>query len=132
MTVTDPIADLLTRIRNANAADHDTLEVPKSKLKLEVVKVLHQEGYLKRYELVEDNKGGAIRVYLKYGPKREKVLTQLKRISKPGRRVYVGSKDTPRVLSGLGIAILTTPQGVMTDRRARKLGVGGEVLCYVW
>ena len=132
MNVTDPIADLLTRIRNASAAHHDSLEVPHSKLKLEVVRVLQQEGFVKGYELAPDDRGGAIRVHLKYGPKREKVITQLKRISKPGRRVYVGAKDTPRVLGGMGIAILTTPQGVMTDRSARKQGVGGEVLCHVW
>ena len=133
MSMSDPIADLLTRIRNANSANHDSLELDHSKLKLEVVKVLQQEGYVKSYEVSqEDTFRPKIKVNLKYGPRREKVLTDLKRVSKPGRRVYTGSAKLPKVMGGLGIAILTTPNGVMTDRQARRQGVGGEVLCYVW
>ena len=133
MSMSDPIADLLTRIRNANAANHDTLEIDHSKLKLEIVKVLQSEGYLKRYEVTDANSGGPqIKIHLKYGPRREKVLPDLKRVSKPGRRVYTPSSTLPKVLGGLGIAILTTPRGVMTDRQARREHVGGEVLCYVW
>ena len=133
MSMSDPIADLLTRIRNANSANHDSLELDHSKLKLEIVKVLQSEGYIKRYEVSgEDTHRPQIKVHLKYGPRREKVLTDLKRVSKPGRRVYTGCGTLPKVMGGLGIAILTTPQGVMTDRQARRQGVGGEVLCYVW
>ncbi len=133
MSMSDPIADLLTRIRNANAANHDTLELDHSRIKGEIVRVLHSEGYLRRYEVVGE---GALRpkikIHLKYGPRREKVLTDLKRVSKPGRRVYTSSGALPKVMGGLGIAILTTPQGVMTDRQARKSNLGGEVICYVW
>jgi small subunit ribosomal protein S8 len=130
--VTDPVADLLTRIRNANAANHDSVEVSLSKLKLEIVKTLHSEGYLRRYEVIRDGVQGRIRIHLKYGPKRERVITQLKRVSKPGLRVYASADKLPRVLGGLGIAILTTSRGVMTDRQARQQRVGGEVICYVW
>ncbi|MGC8668321.1 MAG: 30S ribosomal protein S8 [Chthonomonadales bacterium] len=129
---TDPVADLLTRIRNANHAYHDVLEVGSSGLKLEIVKILHQEGFIKGYEVIEDPKQNRLRIFLKYGPKRERVITNLKRVSKPGLRIYVGRDKLPRVLRGLGIAILTTSQGVMTDREARRRGIGGEVLCYVW
>ena len=133
MSMSDPIADLLTRIRNANAANHDTLELDHSKVKLEIVKVLQSEGYIRRYEVTSENPiRPQIKVYLKYGPKRERVLTDIKRVSKPGRRVYTGSTTLPKVMGGLGIAILTTPRGVMTDRQARREHVGGEVLCYVW
>lgn len=132
MSVTDPIADLLTRIRNANAADHDSVEVDASRLKLEIVRILQSEGFIKNYEVIKDKTQNRIKIYLKYGPRREKVITNLKRVSKCGLRVYVGRKDIPRVLNGLGIAIISTSKGIMTDREARKLGVGGEVLCYVW
>ncbi len=129
---TDPIADLLTRIRNANRANHDSLEISASKLKLEVCKILHKEGFLKSFEVVKLAPQNNILIHLKYGSKREKVITDLKRISKPGLRVYCGKEEIPRVLRGLGIAILSTSHGVMTDREARKAGVGGEILAYVW
>jgi small subunit ribosomal protein S8 len=129
---TDPIADLLTRIRNANRANHDSLEISSSKLKVEIVKILHKEGFLKGFEVIKQTPQDKIKIVLKYGPRREKVLTNLKRISKPGLRVYCGKDEIPRVLRGLGIAILSTSQGVITDREARKRGVGGEVLCYIY
>src|SRR5437870_3810533 len=129
---TDPVADLLTRIRNANSADHDSLEISGSKIKVEIVKILQSEGFIKGYEIIPDPKQDTIKVFLRYGPKREKVITNLKRISKPGLRVYAGGDKLPRVLRGLGIAIITTSQGVMTDKEARRKGIGGEVLCYVW
>ena len=129
---TDPIADLLTRIRNANRANHDALEISASKLKLEVVKILHREGFIKGFEVIKKVPQDNIKVALKYGAKREKVITDLKRISKPGLRVYVGKDEVPRVLRGLGIAILSTSQGLLTDREARRRGVGGEILCYVY
>lgn len=129
---TDPIADLLTRIRNANRANHDSLEISSSKIKLEVVKILQREGFIKGYDLIRQTPQDKIKVVLKYGTKREKALTNLKRVSKPGLRVYSGKDNLPRVLRGLGIAILSTSQGLMTDREARRRGVGGEILCYVW
>jgi small subunit ribosomal protein S8 len=129
---TDPVADLLTRIRNANRAYHDSLTISGSKLKVEIVKILQREGFIKGFDIVKDPKQDQLKVYLRYGPKREKVITNLKRISKPGLRVYAGSDKLPRVLRGLGIAVLTTSQGVMTDKEARRKGIGGEVLCYVW
>ena len=129
---TDPIADLLTRIRNANSANHDSLEISASRIKLEVVKILQREGFIKSFEVVKQVPQNKIKVNLKYGAKREKVITNLKRISKPGLRVYCGKEEIPRVLRGLGIAIVSTSQGVMTDREARKRGVGGEILAYVW
>ena len=129
---TDPVADLLTRIRNANIAYHDSLEISGSKLKLEIVKILQREGFIKGFEVIKDPKQDRIKVFLKYGPKREKVITNLNRIIKPGLRVYAGSDNLPRVLRGLGIAILTTSRGVMTDKEARRSVIGGEVLCYVW
>jgi len=132
MAVTDPVADLLTRIRNANSAGHDSLEAPSSRLSMEIVKILQSEGFVKSYEIIKDKTQNRIKVNLKYGPQREKVLTNLKRISKPGLRVYAKRAEMPRVLGGLGIAILSTSKGVMTDRSARQNGVGGEVLCYVW
>ena len=129
---TDPVADLLTRIRNANRANHESLQIAGSKLKVEIVKILQQEGFIKSYEVIPDPKQDQIKVFLRYGPKREKVLTNLRRVSKPGLRVYSGRDNLPRVLRGLGIAILTTSHGVMTDKDARRRGIGGEVLCYVW
>ncbi|NUQ71114.1 MAG: 30S ribosomal protein S8 [Chthonomonadales bacterium] len=129
---TDPVADLLTRIRNANRAGHDATEAPGSKLKLEIVKILHREGFIKGFDLVRDPIQDKIKIYLRYGPNRERVITNLKRISKPGLRIYANKERLPRVLRGLGIAVLTTSQGVMTDKDARAKGIGGEVLCYVW
>lgn len=132
MAVTDPIADLLTRIRNANAAYHDTVEVSASKLKEEIVKVLQREGYVKSYQRIDDGKQGILKINLKYAGKKDKVLTNLKRVSKPGLRIYAKRGNVPKVIGGLGIAILTTSKGILTDKQARELGVGGEVLCYVW
>ncbi len=129
---TDPIADLLTRIRNANNASHDSLEISGSKLKLEIVKILQNEGFIKGHEVIKDPKQDRIKIFLRYGPKRERVITNLKRVSKPGLRVYAGKDRLPRVLRGLGIAIISTSQGVMTDKEARRRGIGGEVLCYVY
>ena len=130
--ITDPVADLLTRIRNANMAGHDQVEVLGSKLNLELVKILHSEGFVKNYEITKDKSQSKIKIGLKYGPRKEKIITDLKRVSKPGRRVYTKRGDIPRVLAGLGIAIVSTSRGIMTDREARRQGVGGEVLCYVW
>ena len=133
MTTNDPIADMLTRIRNANTAKHDTVDVPASKMKLAIAEILLNEGYIKKYDVVEDGKFKTIRITLKYGAdKNEKIITGLKRISKPGLRVYAGKEELPRVLGGLGIAIISTNNGVVTDKEARKLGVGGEVLAFVW
>ena len=131
--MTDPIADMLTRIRNANTAKHDTVDVPSSKMKLAIAKILLDEGYIKSYELVENGKFNDIRITLKYGAsKNEKIISGLQRISKPGLRVYANKEELPKVLGGLGVAILSTNKGVITDREARKLGVGGEVLAFVW
>ena len=131
--MTDPIADMLTRIRNANTAKHDTVDVPSSKMKLAIAKILLDEGYIKSYELVENGKFNDIRVTLKYGAsKNEKIISGLQRISKPGLRVYANKEELPKVLGGLGVAIISTNKGVITDKEARKLGVGGEVLCFVW
>ena len=133
MTMSDPIADMLTRIRNANTAKHDTVDVPSSKMKLAIADILVREGYIKKYDLVEDGAMTTIRIALKYGKdKNEKIITGLKRISKPGLRVYAGAEDMPKVLGGLGIAIVSTNQGVMTDKEARRAGMGGEVLAFVW
>ena len=133
MTTSDPIADMLTRIRNANTAKHDTVDVPASKMKLAIADILVKEGYIAKYEVLEDGAFKTIRITLKYGAdKNEKIITGLKRISKPGLRIYAGSQEIPRVLGGLGIAILSTNQGVITDKEARKLHVGGEVLAFVW
>ena len=133
MTMSDPIADMLTRIRNANTAKHDTVDVPASKMKLAIANILLDEGYIAKYDLVEDGHFQTIHITLKYGAdKNEKVITGLKRISKPGLRVYANTEDIPRVLGGLGTAIIFTNKGVVTDKEARKLGVGGEVLCFVW
>ena len=133
MTMSDPIADMLTRIRNANTAKHDTVDGPASKMKLAIAEILLKEGYITKYEVLEDGVFKTIHITLKYGAdKNEKIITGLKRISKPGLRVYAGSQEIPRVLGGLGIAILSTNQGVITDKEARKLHVGGEVLAFVW
>ena len=133
MTMSDPIADMLTRIRNANTAKHDTVDVPSSKMKLAIADILVREGYIKKYDIVEDNGFNTIRIELKYGKdKNEKIISGIKRISKPGLRVYAGKEELPRVLGGLGIAIISTNQGVVTDKKARELQVGGEVLAYVW
>ena len=131
--MTDPIADMLTRIRNANTAKHDTVDVPSSKMKLAIAKILLDEGYIKSYELVENGKFNDIRITLKYGAsKNEKIISGLQRISKPGLRVYANKEELPKVLGGLGVAIISTNKRVITDKEARKLGVGGEDLCFVW
>ena len=133
MTMSDPIADMLTRIRNANTAKHYTVDIPASKMKLAIANILVDEGYLAKYDLVEDGAFKTIRATLKYGAdKNEKIITGLKRISKPGLRVYAGKEELPKVLGGLGIAIISTNKGVMTDKEARVQGVGGEVLAFVW
>ena len=133
MTMSDPIADMLTRIRNANTAKQDTVDVPASKIKVAIADILVKEGYVAKYDIVEDGNFKNIRITLKYGAdKNEKIITGLKRISKPGLRIYAGKDELPRVLGGLGIAILSTNQGVITDKEARKLQVGGEVLAFVW
>ena len=129
----DPIADMLTRIRNANAAKHDTVDIPSSKMKLAIAEILLNEGYITKYDVIEDGNFNTIRVTLKYGKdKNEKIITGLKRISKPGLRVYANREELPKVLGGLGVAIISTNQGVLTDKQARKLNVGGEVLAFVW
>ena len=133
MAMSDPIADMLTRIRNANTAKHDTVDVPASKMKLAIAKILLDEGYIAKYDVIEDGTFKTIHITLKYGAdKNEKIITGLKRISKPGLRVYANKEDLPKVLGGLGIAIISTNKGVVTDKEARKLGVGGEVLAFVW
>ena len=132
MHITDPIADMLTRIRNANNAKHDTVDVPASNMKKAIAQILLDEGYIKNFQLIDDGTQGVIRVTLKYNPGKEKVITGLRRVSKPGLRVYARKDQIPRVLGGLGIAILSTSKGVVTSREARELGVGGEVLAYVW
>ncbi|MDD2420697.1 MAG: 30S ribosomal protein S8 [Heliobacteriaceae bacterium] len=132
MVMTDPIADFLTRIRNANMVYHDKMEVPASKVKRAIAEIFKAEGFVRDVEYVKDDKQGILRVYLKYGPSREKVITGIKRISKPGLRVYAKKETVPKVLGGLGVAVISTPQGIMTDKAARKAGLGGEVLCYIW
>ncbi|AKO90808.1 MULTISPECIES: 30S ribosomal protein S8 [Priestia] len=132
MVMTDPIADLLTRIRNANMVRHEKLEVPASNLKKQVAEILKREGFVRDVEYIEDNKQGIIRIFLKYGSNNERVITGLKRISKPGLRVYAKADEVPRVLNGLGIAIVSTSQGVLSDKEARQKQTGGEVLAYVW
>lgn len=130
--LTDPIADTLTRIRNANTAGHEKVDIPSSRVKVEIARILKEEGFVKGYKVIEDSKQGILRVYLKYGPGNERVLRGIVRASKPGLRVYARARKVPRVLSGMGIAIVSTSKGVMTDREARSQAVGGEVLCYVW
>lgn len=132
MSMTDPIADMLTRIRNANTARHERVEVPGSKTKLEIARILHEEGFIRNYRLIDDRKQGILRMYLKYGENSEKVITNLKRISKPGRRIYVDVDNLPRVFGNVGIAILSTSQGLKTANQCRRANVGGEVLCHVW
>ena len=133
MTMSDPIADMLTRIRNANTAKHDTVDVPSSKMKLAIADILVKEGFIKKYDVVEDGNFKTIRITLKYGKdKNEKIISGIKRISKPGLRIYANKEDMPTVLGGLGVAIISTNQGVITDKQARELGVGGEVLAFVW
>lgn len=133
MTTSDPIADMLTRIRNANTAKHDTVDVPSSKMKLAIAQILLEEGYIKKYDIVDDGAFKTIHITLKYGAdKNEKIISGIKRISKPGLRVYAGKDELPKVLGGLGIAIISTNQGVVTDKKARELQVGGEVLAFVW
>lgn len=132
MTMTDPIADMLTRIRNANMVRHEKVEFPASKIKKEMAEILKREGFIRDVEYIEDNKQGIVRVFLKYGSNNERVITGLKRISKPGLRVYVKADEVPRVLNGLGIAILSTSKGLMSDKEARQSQTGGEVLAYIW
>jgi len=132
VTMTDPVADMLTRIRNANLVHHERVEIPGSRLKKSMAQILKDEGFIRDFDWIDDGRQGTLRVYLKYGPNKEKVINGLKRISKPGLRVYVPRDGVPRVLSGLGIAILSTSHGVLSDKQARRQRVGGEVLCYVW
>ena len=132
MHITDPIADMLTRIRNANSARHDTVDVPASNMKKSIAQILLDEGYIKSFQIVADGTQGIIRIALKYNAGKDKVITGLRRVSKPGLRVYVGADELPRVLRGLGIAIVSTSKGVMTDKAARAAHVGGEVLAFVW
>ena len=133
MTMTDPVADMLTRIRNANIAGHATVDIPASKIKKNIAEILVKEGYIKGYEIVEgESVQPVIRVTMKYGPEKTKVITGIKKISKPGLKVYAKADEVPKVLGGLGIAIISTSSGLVTDKEARKLGVGGEVICYVW
>ena len=132
MHITDPIADMLTRIRNANNAKHDTVDVPASNMKKAIAQILLDEGYIKNFQLIDDGTQGVIRVTLKYNAGKEKVISGLRRVSKPGLRVYAGADELPRVLKGLGIAIVSTSKGIMTDKKARELNVGGEVLAFVW
>jgi small subunit ribosomal protein S8 len=130
--VTDPVADMLARIRNGSLAEHEKVDIPSSKLRVRLAEILKEEGFIKNFRLIEDKRQGVLRVYLKYGPGQERVISGLRRVSKPGRRRYVGADRIPSVLGGMGVAILSTPQGVLTDRESRRAKVGGEVLCYVW
>mgnify|MGYP002520058790 FL=1 len=132
MTMTDPIADMLTRVRNANMVKHETVDVPASNMKKEIARILLEEGFIRGYDVIEDGKQGIIRIQLKYGQMSERVITGLKRISKPGMRVYAAKDEVPKVLNGLGISIISTSKGILTDKQARKENVGGEVICYVW
>ena len=132
MHITDPIADMLTRIRNANSAKHDTVDIPASNMKKAIAQILVDEGYIKNYKLIEDGKQGVIRVTLKYGEGQSQVITGLRRVSKPGLRIYSNVEEMPKVMKGLGVAIVSTSKGIMTDREARKQNVGGEVLAFIW
>lgn len=132
MHITDPVADMLTRIRNANTAKHDTVDIPNSKMKKAIAEILLEEGFIKNFQIIDDGTQGIIRVTLKYNAGKEKVITGLRRVSKPGLRVYAGADELPKVLKGLGIAIISTSQGVMTDKKARAAHIGGEVLAFVW
>ena len=132
MTMTDPIADMLTRIRNANTVGHETVEIPASKMKKAIAEILKEEGYITDFDVIEDDKQGMIKVTMKYGANKERVISGIKKISKPGLKVYAKANDVPKVLGGLGIAIISTSKGIVSVKEARKLGVGGEVICYVW
>ena len=132
MQITDTIADMLTRIRDANTAKHDTVDVPASNMKKSIAQILLDEGYIKSYEVIEDGKQGIIRITLKYGPNKSQIITGLRKVSKPGLRIYSGCEDMPKVMKGLGVAIVSTSKGVMTDKQARKENVGGEVLAFIW
>ena len=132
MTMTDPIADMLTRIRNANVVKHETVDVPASNMKKELARILLEEGFIRGYDVIEGGKQGIIRIQLKYGQEGERVITGLKKISKPGMRVYAANHEIPKVLNGLGISVISTSKGILTDKQARKENVGGEVICYVW
>ncbi len=132
MTMTDPIADMLTRIRNANTVGHPTVEIPSSKMKIAILQILQDEGYIKGFNVIEDDKQNVIRVEMKYGPSNERVISSIKKISKPGLKVYAKADQVPKVLGGLGIAVISTSKGIISDKEARKLGIGGEVICYVW
>jgi len=132
MQITDSIADMLTRIRNANSAKHETVDIPCSNVKKAIADILLEEGYIKGYQVIEDSKQGIIRVTLKYGPKKQKIIQGVKRVSKPGLRIYSSCEELPRVMKGLGVAIISTSKGIMTDKNARKQNVGGEVLAFIW
>ena len=132
MQITDVVADMLTRIRNANTAKHETVEIPASNLKKAIAKILLDEGYIKAYEVTDDNKQGVITITLKYGENKQRIIQGLRRVSKPGLRIYASSQELPKVKNGLGVAIISTSKGIMTDKEARKQNVGGEVLAYVW
>ena len=132
MTMTDPIADMLTRIRNANSVGHKEVTIPASRMKKAIVQILLDEGYIEAYDLIEEGVQGAIKITLKYGANKEKVISGIKKISKPGLKVYAKADDVPKVLDGLGIAIVSTSKGIVSDKKARELGVGGEVICFVW
>ncbi|MBE6649986.1 MAG: 30S ribosomal protein S8 [Ruminococcaceae bacterium] len=132
MQITDAIADMLTRIRNANSAKHETVDIPCSNVKKAIAEILLEEGYIKSYTVIDDNKQGVIKVTLKYGPGKTRIISGLRRVSKPGLRIYSSCEDIPSVMRGLGVAIISTPKGIMTDKKARKENVGGEVLAFVW
>jgi small subunit ribosomal protein S8 len=132
MSMTDPIADMLTRIRNAGHARFDKVDIPASRMKISLARIFKEEGFIKNYKVIKDNRQGILRVYLKYGDQQQALIQGLRRVSKPGRRVYAGSEELPKVQGGLGVAVISTSKGVVTDRQARKLQVGGEVLCEIW
>ena len=132
MQITDPIADMLTRIRNANTVGHETVDIPASKIKKSIAEILLEEGYIKGFEEIDDNKQGIIKIDMKYGANKERVISGIKKISKPGLKVYAKADQVPRVLGGLGVAIISSSKGVVSDKKARELGVGGEVICYIW
>ncbi len=132
MSMTDPIADMLTRIRNAGHARFDKVDIPASRMKISLARIFKEEGFIKNYKVIKDNRQGILRVYLKYGDHQQPLIQGIQRVSKPGRRVYAGQDELPQVQGGLGVAVISTSQGVITDRQARKLGVGGEVLCEIW
>ena len=132
MSMSDPIADFLTQIRNANDVYHEKVEIPASNLKTEIARIMKEEGFISDYKYIEDNKQGKLRINMKYGPNNEKVVSGLKRISKPGPRVYANKDELPKVLGGIGIAVISSSRGLVTDKEARKEGIGGEVLCYIW